>query len=183
MLNSSSTNTEPSTSTSVSSSSSHASTSSYDLSAPTNPTVPFASGTTASITGVVAQSATMAPAASTSAAKIPTSQLSTGKKESNKGAIAGGTIAGLLVFFTLSTLFFWWLRRRRRSHTAPSAAYIAAYGTSRPPTMMSHRPLQGRSMSYVSSANLNSVVLQDESEDLRTSGYSNPRGPLASGPL
>ncbi len=117
----------------------------------------FTAGSAIASTIAVSQNMTLPSAAPTSA---PKNQLSTGKKDSNKGAIAGETIAGVLIFLIFSTLIFWWLRRRRRSHTAPSAAYIATYGTSRPPTMMSYRPPLGRSVSRTSSVDSNSVVIQ-----------------------
>ena len=152
--NSSSINAGPSTKTSMSSFPTQllSSSATTDASA-----VFFTTDAATSSTIAVTQNMTMASPASTLA---PKNQLSTGKKDSNKGAIAGGTIAGVLIFLIFGSLIFWWLRRRRRSHTAPSAAYIATYGTSRPPTMMSYRPPLGRSVSYTSSANSNSVVIQ-----------------------
>ncbi|KAF8950775.1 hypothetical protein BDZ97DRAFT_1127830 [Flammula alnicola] len=87
------------------------------------------------------------------------------KKENNTGAVAGGTVGGIIILAILGGLLFWWIRRRRRARTAPSAAYIAAYGTGRPPTNMSHRALQERSNSLLVSqgnSNSNSAYHDDE---------------------
>ncbi|PPQ81242.1 hypothetical protein CVT25_015766 [Psilocybe cyanescens] len=73
-----------------------------------------------------------------------------GSKKSNAGAIAGGAIGGLLLLAIICGFAYWWIiRRRRRSHMAPSAAYIAAYGSTRPDTSMSSRPLADRSNSVL----------------------------------
>lgn len=73
-----------------------------------------------------------------------------GSKKGNAGAIAGGVIGGLLFFAIMCGLAYWLImRRRRRSHMAPSAAYMAAYGSNRPDTSMSSRPLADRSASVL----------------------------------
>ncbi|KAF8201799.1 hypothetical protein BJ912DRAFT_518582 [Pholiota molesta] len=104
----------------------------------------------------------------------PVSATST-KKGSNTGTVAGGTVAGIIILLIIGALVFWWIRRQRRSRMAPSAAYIAAYGTARPPTNMSQRPYQGRAISpFVTDANSN-VPYYDE--DFRASAYSDIRQP------
>ncbi|KDR81757.1 hypothetical protein GALMADRAFT_239947 [Galerina marginata CBS 339.88] len=71
------------------------------------------------------------------------------KSNSNRGAVIGGATVGLILFIALVGLLAWWIARRRRSRMAPSAAYMAQYGTSRPPTSMSARPLGDRSNSLL----------------------------------
>jgi len=66
----------------------------------------------------------------------PQSALGGGKKNM-AGPIAGGIIGGLILLAVLGLLVRWWVMRRRRMHTAPSAAYISAYGANRAPTSMS----------------------------------------------
>ena len=115
------------------------------------------------------------------------------KGGNNAGAIAGGVIGGLILLAILGAALVWWLRRRRRSRIAPSAAYLATYGATRPRTSLSTHPFAARTESIAMSQNnsnsvssyhvssrlsfstshcLTYVILQDE-EVLRDSLYSN----------
>jgi hypothetical protein len=75
-------------------------------------------------------------------ASQPTDQVSAVnlKKSNHKGSIAGGVVGGIIFLVAIGAVLLWWFQRRRKSRMAPSAAYIAAYGTARPPTLNSFRP-------------------------------------------
>ncbi|KAF8163450.1 hypothetical protein B0H34DRAFT_695526 [Crassisporium funariophilum] len=91
---------------------------------------------------------------------------------SNTGAVAGGVVGGLFFLAILAGLVYWLVMRRRRARVAPSAAYIAAYGTVRPPTTMSHIPFGERSSTPLFASNSNSTYHDVET---RGSAYSASR--------
>jgi len=110
-------------------------------------------------------------------ANQPTDQASSVnlKKSSHKGAIAGGVVGSLIFLVALGALLLWWFKRRRQSRTAPSAAYIAAYGTARPPTSNSFRPglfAERAGSPLVSHAYSNSQSGDYRDDEKSTSTYS-----------
>ncbi|KAF4614704.1 hypothetical protein D9613_003168 [Agrocybe pediades] len=98
--------------------------------------------------------------------------LGTAKKSSSAGAIAGGVVGGLFALIILAGVLVWWARRRRRSRIAPSTAYLAQYGATRPQTSMSNRPLGLRTDSIAMSQHNSNSVSSYHDEDVRDSIYS-----------
>jgi hypothetical protein len=130
---------------------------------PTTATDTSPSSLNAAYSSDIAQGNTASRASqSTSLSGQTNSFESANKKSSNTGAIAGGTIGGLILLVILGGILFWWLVRRRRSRMAPSAAYIAAYGSLRPPTSLSARPLGERSNSAFDTRNSNPAYHDEE---------------------
>ncbi|KAF9482794.1 hypothetical protein BDN70DRAFT_874592 [Pholiota conissans] len=100
----------------------------------------------------------------------PSSATSAGKKSNNMGAIAGGVTAGIIFLLLFGGVVFWVIKRHRRSCIAPSAAYMAAYGTARPPTTMSQRGVSP----FVVKAN---TIVPYHDEDFRSSACLDNRRP------
>jgi len=57
------------------------------------------------------------------------SDMSSATKGNRTAAIAGGTIAAVLLLATGTALAYWYIRRRRRKKVPPSAAYMALHGS------------------------------------------------------
>ncbi|KAH9483971.1 hypothetical protein JR316_0003449 [Psilocybe cubensis] len=90
------------------------------------------------------------PSKPTDSSGNPIDTVSGSSKKSNAGAIAGGIIGGLLFLVIVCSLVYWLImRRRRRSRIAPSTAYLATYGSKRPDSSMSSRPLADHSTSVL----------------------------------
>lgn len=52
------------------------------------------------------------------------------------GAVVGGAVGGVVLLLLVGLLVSLFIMRRRRSHTAPSAAYIAAFRRGETPTLL-----------------------------------------------